>query len=121
MESRNIVKNKKVEITVGCIVFLYIANFVWYFMTGIFGWGEPLLIYLIFIANAILFIILYIIITLISCWKIKISPKNNKVLKLCLIIFASIFMTSLIGFKLIPNVIEIYHTVNPKSSFVKNR
>lgn len=92
MKPENSIRNKKVELAVSSVVFLYAANIVWYFLTGVFEWGDPLGVYLIFIANGILGLILYVAVSLICYRKIKISPKNNRVLRICLIIITGIFL-----------------------------
>lgn len=97
------ISNKKVELAVSSVVFLYAANIVWYFLTGVFEWGDPLGVYLIFIANGILGLILYVAVSLICYRKIKISPKNNRVLRICLIIITGIFFVWLVLFRLLPN------------------
>ena len=99
----NTIRNKKVELAVSSVVFLYAANIVWYFLTGVFEWGDPLGVYLIFIANGILGLILYVAVSLICYRKIKISPKNNRVLRICLIIITGIFFVWLVLFRLLPN------------------
>ena len=48
MKPENSIRNKKVELAVSSVVFLYAANIVWYFLTGVFEWGDPLGVYLIF-------------------------------------------------------------------------
>ena len=103
MKPENSIRNKKVELAVSSVVFLYAANIVWYFLTGVFEWGDPLGVYLIFIANGILGLILYVAVSLICYRKIKISPKNNRVLRICLIIITGIFFVWLVLFRLLPN------------------
>lgn len=103
MKPENSIRNKKVELAVSSVVFLYAANIVWYFLTGVFEWGDPLGVYLIFIANGILGLILYVAVSLICYQKIKISPKNNRVLRICLIIITGIFFVWLVLFRLLPN------------------
>lgn len=39
MKPENSIRNKKVELAVSSVVFLYAANIVWYFLTGVFEWG----------------------------------------------------------------------------------
>lgn len=41
MKPENSIRNKKVELAVSSVVFLYAANIVWYFLTGVFEWGDP--------------------------------------------------------------------------------
>ena len=103
MKPENSIRNKKVELAVSSVVFLYAANIVWYFLTGVFEWGDPLGVYLIFIANGILGLILYVAVSLICYRQIKISPKNNRVLRICLIIITGIFFVWLVLFRLLPN------------------
>lgn len=104
MKPENSIRNKKVELAVSSVVFLYAANIVWYFLTGVFEWGDPLGVYLIFIANGILGLILYVAVVSLICYrKIKISPKNNRVLRICLIIITGIFFVWLVLFRLLPN------------------
>lgn len=45
MKPENSIRNKKVELAVSSVVFLYAANIVWYFLTGVFEWGDPLGVY----------------------------------------------------------------------------
>lgn len=78
MKPENSIRNKKVELAVSSVVFLYVANIVWYFLTGVFEWGDPLGVYLIFIANGILGLILYVAVSLICYRKIKISPNYEE-------------------------------------------
>ena len=108
MKPENSIRNKKVELAVSSVVFLYAANIVWYFLTGVCEWGDPLGVYLIFIANGILGLILYVAVSLICYRKIKISPKNNRVLRICLIIITGIFFVWLVLFLLLPNF-ECYY------------
>ena len=42
MKPENSIRIKKVELAVSSVVFLYAANIVWYFLTGVFEWGDPL-------------------------------------------------------------------------------
>ena len=65
MKPENSIRNKKVELAVSSVVFLYAANIVWYFLTGVFEWGDPLGVYLIFIANGLLGLFLYVGVSLI--------------------------------------------------------
>lgn len=53
--------------------------------------------------NGILGLILYVAVSLICYRKIKISPKNNRVLRICLIIITGIFFVWLVLFRLLPN------------------
>ena len=103
MKPENSIRNKKVELAVSSVVFLYAANIVWYIMKGVFEWGDPLGVYLIFIANGILGLILYVAVSLICYRKIKILSKNNRVLRICLIIITGIFFVWLVLFRLLPN------------------
>lgn len=106
MKPENSIRNKKVELAVSSVVFLYAANIVWYFLTGVFEWGDPLGVYLIFIANGILGLILYVAVSLICYRKIKISPKNNRVLRICLIIIGCFHLDYLVDLQTVISEIK---------------